>query len=433
MAPDEAVSATVHDLSHDGRGVADIGGKRVFVSGALPSERVLLSPRRRRRSFQEAELVDVVEPSIERVTPACEYFGVCGGCALQHLAYDAQVRFKQNVVAEALRRIAGIEPDVWRLPITGPQWGYRRRARLGVKFVTGKDRVLVGFRERAAPYVTDMGRCPVLAAPVGEALADLAAIIAGTTIRQRVPQAEVAIGENVSAIVLRVLDAPSAADIEAFRAFGRRHGIQIYLQPGGPGTVASIDAPAETLCYTLPEFGLRLEFEPTDFVQINAHVNAAMVSAAVELAGIEPVDRVLDLYCGLGNFSLPIARRAHAVLGIEGDAGLVARAARNAEINGIGNARFAAADLSLSDWRFFREQHDIVMLDPARTGAEAAVESMDRMGPRRVVYVSCHPATLARDACVLVRCGYRLTTAGILDMFPHTHHVEAIAVFDRAS
>lgn len=434
MTASEAIPASIRGMSHDGRGVADIGGKRVFVPGALPTERVLLRTSRRRRRYEEAELLSVVEGASERVVPACEYFGRCGGCALQHLAYDAQVRFKQGVVAEALARIAGIEPDVWLEPITGPQWRYRRRARLGVKFVRGKNRVLVGFRERAAPYVTDMNHCRVLAAPMDEALGDLADIIGASAIKDRIPQIEVAIGDDAGALVLRVLEPPRAEDRAAFSSFGARVGLDIYLQPGGPGTVVPISDPVRTLGYALEEFGLRFEFAPTDFIQINAAINAAMVGAAIRLAGAESGDRVLDLYCGLGNFSLPLALRSKEVVGVEGEGGLVARAARNAELNGIGNVKFLTADLNQSDWRFFREHWDIVILDPARTGAESAVASMSVMAPRRIVYVSCQPATLARDASVLARSeGYRLTKAGVLDMFPHTHHVEAIAVFERVN
>jgi len=432
MATEETEAARIRDLSHDGRGVADLGGRRVFVAGALPEEHVLLRTRRRRRRLQEAELVDIVEPAADRVVPECEYFGRCGGCALQHLAYPAQIRFKQSVVAEALARIGGLAPAEWLAPITGRQWGYRRRARLGVKFVPGKERVLVGFRERAAPYVTDMRHCSVLVPPLDGCLGELADVIGASSIKARLPQVEAAVGDGGGALVLRVLEAPSDADIAAFAAFGRRHDIDIYLQPGGPGSLRPLSEPPRPLWYRLDAWDVRIEFAPTDFIQINAEINAAMVAAAVEAAEVDSEDRVLDLYCGLGNFSLPLARRVAEVLGVEGDAGLVARAARNALANGIENARFLTADLAEADWPFFRERWDVVFLDPARTGAERAVASMDRMAPRRIVYVSCHPGTLARDAAVLVHeRGYTLTRARILDMFPHTHHVEAIAVFER--
>jgi len=425
------LNARIVDLAHDCEGVADVDGKRVFVPDALPGEIVEIKLRKRRRKLQEAELQRVVEPSPDRVSPECEYFGRCGGCALQHLAYPAQVEFKQRAVAQALTRIARVEPDEWLPAFAGKPWGYRRRARLGVKYVHGKERVLVGFRERAAPYITDMARCPVLASPLDGLLGPLAELIAGTSVRERLPQIEAAVGDDASALVLRVLDAPSAADVEAFAAFGARHDVDMYLQPGGPGTVVPIGR-ARPLRYSLAKLGVTLEFLPTDFVQVNAQVNEELVATAIELAQVRPADTVLDLYCGLGNFSLPFAQRARELLGVEGEAGLVARAVRNAAANGVENARFVTADLAQPDWSFFREPRDVVVLDPPRTGAEAAAAAMDRIAPRRIVYVSCHPATLARDAQVLVeRHGYRLRAVRVFDMFPHTHHVEALALFER--
>src|SRR5690606_3138661 len=359
-------------------------------------------------------------------------FGVCGGCVLQHLAPDAQVEAKQKAVAETLARIGNAVPDEWLAPITGPVWGYRRRARLGVKYVAGKERVLVGFRERAAPYVTDMARCPVLAPPVGPLLGELAELVGATSVRERVPQIEVAVGDSAAALVFRVLDTPTDADEALLRGFGRRHGIDMYLQPtGAAGNVVPLDSP-RTLEYALPAHGVVLEFAPTDFIQVNGAVNARMVDAAIELADVRADDRVLDLYCGLGNFSVPFARRAAEVLGVEGDAGLVARAARNAERNGIANARFVAADLAKPDWPFLSGDWSLVVLDPPRTGAEAPIASLVKSNARKLVYVSCHPATLARDARVLLESKrWRLRAARVLDMFPHTHHVEAMAVFER--
>ncbi len=432
--PSEAgpVEAEIVDLTHDGQGVADVEGRRVFVAGTLPSERVVIAPRRARRRFQEAELLRIVAPAADRVEPPCEYFGRCGGCALQHLAYDAQVRFKQRAVAEAFARIGGVEPARWLAPITGPEWRYRRRARLGVKFVEAKGRVLVGFRERAAPYITDMAHCPVLVEPMGSLIGELAEEIAQTSVARRLPQVETAVGDGAAAIVLRVLDAPRAEDRTRFEGFGARHDVDVYLQSGGPGTVAPLRPPARALDYRLEDFDVTLAFAPTDFIQINAAVNAQMVAAAIELAEPAPGDRVLDLYCGLGNFSLPFARSAGEVLGVEGEAGLVARAVRNAAANGIDNARFLAADLAEEGWPFYRERWDLVVLDPPRTGAAAPAAQIARLKPRRVVYVSCHPATLARDAKVLVAAGYELAAARVLDMFPHTHHVEAMALFELA-
>ena len=282
-----ALRAEIIDLTYDGRGVADLDGRRVFVPDALPGELVEIALGKRRRKLQEADLVRVLEPSPERVVPPCEYFGRCGGCVLQHLDDAAQVRFKQEVVAQAFSRIGRVEPREWLAPITGPTWRYRRRARLGVKFVQGKDRVLVGFRERAAPYITDMAHCPVLMPPLDNLLGELASSVGRSSVRQRLPQIETAVGDAASAIVLRVLDAPSSADEALFAEFGQRHGIDVYLQPGGPGTVVPLGGPPRTLDYSLQEFGITLRFAPTDFVQVNAPVNAQMVAAAVELAAVQ--------------------------------------------------------------------------------------------------------------------------------------------------
>jgi 23S rRNA (uracil1939-C5)-methyltransferase len=300
----------------------------------------------------------------------------------------------------------------------------------GVVDLDGR-RVLVGFRERSMPYITDMLRCPVLMPPIDGLLAELGELVEATSVRERLPQIEAAVADRAVALVFRVLDAPSEADRAAFAAFGAKHGIDMYLQPGGPGTVAPLGS-ASVLTYALPDFGLELEFAPTDFVQVNAAMNSELVATALRLADVQPADRVLDLYCGLGNFSLPLAQRARELTGVEGDAGLVARAVRNASRNGIANARFLTADLMQTDWGFLRESWDVVLLDPPRTGAEAPIAALRKTGPRRIVYVSCHPGTLARDAETLTADGaYRLRTVRVFDMFPHTHHVETVALFER--
>jgi 23S rRNA (uracil1939-C5)-methyltransferase len=431
---EESVAAEIIDLSHDGRGVGELAGRKIFVPGALPAEKVLLKTRKRRRRQAEVELVEIVEPAANRVEPPCPWFGTCGGCALQHLDYPAQVEFKERVLAEALSRIGKVEPDRFDAAITGRQWNYRRRARLGVKYVEGKGRVLVGFRERSAPFLTNMTACRILVQPMDRLPEVLSDALADSALRQRIPQAEIAVGDDGGAVVLRVLDPPGAADIEIFRSLASSLDVDVYLQTGGPDTIKPIGESPRQLAYTLEPDGLRIEFEPGDFIQINAEINQAMVNAAIAAAEIDAADRVLDLYCGLGNFSLPIAKRAAEVLGVEGAAPLVARAVSNANLNGIGNARFLTADLEQTDWPFLHEPWDLVFLDPARAGAEAAIAAMPTMHPRRIVYVSCHPGTLARDAGELVhRHGYRLKSVRALDMFPHTHHVEAIAVFERGS
>lgn len=428
-------TAEILSLDHDGRGVARIGGKAVFVDGALPGEEVVLQRTRRRRRHDEAELVEVLRPSPLRVTPRCPHFGTCGGCSLQHLEHGAQLAAKQQVVTEELARIGGVAPARWLEPLTGPAWSYRRRARLGCKYVDRKERVLVGFREKGSPLLADLRGCDVLAEPAGRLIEPLAGLVATLDLRRRVAQIEVAVADEVTALVLRVLDPPGAADLERLREFERSHGVALYLQTGGLETVAPLSPPAAPLRYALEGLAAGIEFAPTDFVQVNGELNRRMVAQALALLEPRPGDRALDLFCGLGNFSLPLAQRVAAVTGVEGDAALVARARANAARNGIGNAQFVAADLAgeagAADWA--RGPYDLVLLDPPRAGAREALGLVAAAGPRRVVYVSCHAGTLARDAGILVQQhGYRLAAAGIMDMFPHTSHVESIAVFEAA-
>jgi 23S rRNA (uracil1939-C5)-methyltransferase len=431
VAPEEA---DIVDLSHEGHGVAKPDGKAVFVADALPGERVVMKRVGRRRNYDEAVLERVLAASPDRVPAECPHFGVCGGCALQHLAPGAQLAFKQAQLLENLARLGSVQPERVLEPLRGPVWGYRRRARLGIKLVPRKGRVLVGFRERSAPYVADLHECRVLAPPAGSLMDPLAELVAGLSIASRVPQAEVAVTDDTCALVLRVLDEPSGDDLVKLRQFEAGHPVRLYLQPGGIDTVRPLREGLPPLEYALPTFGLRLEFEPTDFIQVNGALNEAMVGRAVELLELEPSHAVLDLFCGLGNFSLPLATRAREVVGIEGDAGLVARAAANARLNAIGNAGFLAADLaadsSAAAWA--GRPYDRVLLDPPRAGAREILPVVGRSGARRVVYISCHPGSLARDAGLLVReHGFRLQAAGVMDMFPHTTHVEAVAVFER--
>jgi 23S rRNA (uracil1939-C5)-methyltransferase len=423
----------VVSLAHDGRGVARVDGKTVFVDGALPGETVMAVPGRRHRRYDEAVLLEVLEPSPDRVEPRCAHFGVCGGCALQHLDPARQVEAKQAHVAEQFARVGQVEPGRWLEPLRGPIWGYRRRARLGAKYVIKKGRVLVGFRERAKPYVADVRACPVLADPLGPIVGELAGLVESLSIRERLPQFEVSVGERATALVARVLYEPSDADRQRMREFAAARGVEFYLQPGGLGTVAPLDAPATPLSYRLPEFDVEITFQPIDFIQVNAAINAQAVSLALEQLQLEAHHSVLDLFCGLGNFTLPIARHAGRVVGVEGEAGLVARARGNAVANGIDNAEFHVADLTTDpdDPPWARGGFDRVLLDPPRAGAAGAMPLIGRLRPGRIVYVSCHPASLARDAGILVNShGYRLAAAGVMDMFPHTSHVESIAVFE---
>ena len=427
--------AEIESLDHEGRGVARVGGKAVFIDGALAGESVRFQRIRRRRRYDVAEVVEVLRAAPERVTPRCPHFGVCGGCSLQHLDHPAQLAAKGQIVAEELERIGKVRPERWLSPLAGPLWSYRRRARLGAKFVDRKERVLVGFRERGSPLLADLRHCEVLAAPVGNLIVDLAALIEGLEIRRRVPQIEVAVAENVTALVLRVLDEPPAVDLAALRAFEARHGIALYLQPGGLETVAPLSPPAVPLRYELPGLPAGIEFAPTDFVQVNGELNRLMVARALELLEPRASDRALDLFCGLGNFSLPLAQRVAGVTGVEGDAGLVRRAEANAARNGIGNACFHVANLATEGLQaaWVKDIYDLVLLDPPRAGAREVLPVAARSRPRRIVYVSCHAGTFARDAGILVeQLGYKLVAAGIMDMFPHTSHVESIALFEPA-
>jgi len=428
----------VADLTHDAEGVvraSEIGGKTVFVAGALPGERVSFRRRSFHKSHDEAGLIEILETSPRRVTPRCAHFGVCGGCALQHLDPAAQIEAKQSELAANLERIGKVTPMEWLPPLLGPHWNYRRRARLSSRFVAKKDRSLVGFREKQGKYVADVRRCEVLAEPVASLVGALADLLTGMARRASIPQIEVALSDGEQVLVLRVLDALPDADLDKLREFERAQGLRILLQPGGLQTIVPLTPGPVDLHYRLDEFDVKLEFGPTDFVQVNAAINQAMVARAIELLEIGVSDRVLDLYCGLGNFTLPLARRAAAVVGVEGEAGLIARARANARLNGIANAEFHVADLSVapeSTIPWMRGGFDKVLLDPPRVGAREVLSAVAHLAPRRVVYISCHTGSLARDLGVLTHeMGFRLRAAGVLDMFPHTTHVESIAVLDR--
>jgi len=434
----EAETASIESMTHDGKGIAAISGKKVFVAGALEGEEVRFRRRKKKRNFDEAELLEVLSASPKRIEPRCAVFGICGGCSLQHVSDAEQRQIKQQALQDALERIGKVEPERWLPPIHDSPWNYRRRARLAVKDVAGKGRVLVGFRERHAPFLTDMSRCEVLAGPIDELLAPLSDLIGSLSVRRRLPQIEVAVAENATSLVFRVLDTPSDTDLLNFRGFGERHDIRIYLQTGGPDSISLLQpqGPLPPLSYSLPEYDIVIEFEATDFVQVNDAVNRRMVSTALELLDPGPEDQVLDLYCGIGNFSLPLARNCKRVLGVEGEQRLVARATANATHNDISNCEFRTADLSRIDGTesWIREDWTGLLMDPARSGALEVVRHIERIGPSKIVYVSCHPATLARDLDVLVaEYGYRLEAAGIIDMFPHTGHVESIALLSKSS
>jgi 23S rRNA (uracil1939-C5)-methyltransferase len=431
FAADVEETGVVVGLSHEGAGIVR-EGKTALVAGALPGETIRFRRWRRHRQYDEARLAAVLAPAADRVQPRCAHFEICGGCALQHLDAVSQLALKQQQLTENLERIARLRPQRWLAPIRSPAWGYRRRARLGVKYVPRKGRVLVGFRERASHLIAQLERCEVLAAPVGELITPLASLIGELSIREQLPQIEVAVGDQAAALVLRVLTAPSEADLGRLRAFEAQHGVRLFLQTGGIDTVRSLSEPAASLSYALPEAGIELEFTPTDFIQVNAQANRALVAAAGDLLELDAGADVLDLYCGLGNFSLALARRARSVVGVEGEAKLIERARANAHRNGIANAEFHQADLAAqdpSDAPWLKRTYSHLLLDPPRVGARELLPAIAGLAPRRLLYVSCHPGTLARDLGILVHeHGFELLAAGVVDMFAHTAHVESLAL-----
>ena len=432
--PTQPVRAEVEALTHDGRGVAHIEGKATFIDGALPGEEVMFTYTLQRKHYDEGVIRGVLRASPDRVAPACPHFGMCGGCSLQHLSADAQIRTKAGQLQDNLQRIGRLAPESWLPPLTGPHWGYRRKARLGVKYVIKKSSLLVGFREKKSAYLAELKRCDVLHPKVGANIMALRELIGGLDGYARIPQIEVAAGDDTVGLVFRHLDPLSEADLGRLHAFGETHAFLIYLQPGGPGTVRPLWPLNASLSYRLPAHEIEFEFLPTDFTQVNGDLNRAMIDHALGLLAPHPEDHVLDFFCGLGNFTLPLARRTAQVIGVEGDAALVARARDNARRNGIDNAVFHAADLSEPDapWPWAERRFDKILLDPPRTGALEVVKRLAALGAERIVYVSCNPATFARDAAGLVHGhGYRLARAGVMDMFPHTTHVECIALFLR--
>ncbi len=432
--PSTLIEAEIASLTHEGRGLTHVDGKAVFVDGALAGERVRFRYTRLQRRFDEGTVVEVLRPAPERVEPKCPHFGVCGGCRLQHLEATAQIHMKQASLADIFSRIGRVTPERWLAPLIAGHWGYRRKARLGVRHVLKKGRTLVGFRERGNAFLADLTSCEVLHPAVGERLVVLADMIAALSIRDQVPQIEMAMGDDVCVLVLRVMQPPSADDIAHLLAVAAREGFHLYLQDGGVETIHPLPGQAVELSYSLPGHGVHLVFEPHDFTQVNLELNRLMVDQALELLAIQPHESVLDLFCGLGNFTLPLAHRAATVVGVEGDAGLVARARANAALNGIETAQFYTANLDaeLDQQPWLNQRFQTALLDPPRTGALAVLDTLPRLGIERILYVSCNPATLARDADRLVNTlGYRFCAAGVMDMFPHTAHVESMALFER--
>jgi len=433
--PTEPVDVTITGLSHDGRGVAELKGKKLFVHGALPGEKVQVRLTANLRRYDEAETLKVLAASPQRVTPRCPHFGVCGGCALQHLDPAAQVLAKQDSLLQNLDRIGKVTPRRVLEPLSGLPWHYRRKARLSVRYVLKKERLLIGFRERKGRYVADMNECHILDQRVARLLPQLKSLIESLAARERIPQIEVACGDHVCALVFRHLDPLSFVDQDALVAFAREHSVAVLLQPGGPDSVRALEPAHVALNFALPEYGILLNFGPSDFIQINAALNGAMIHHALQLMQPQGSDRVLDLFCGLGNFTLPLARAAGDVVGVEGDAGLVEKARQNARQNGIENVTFHVADLTaeMKGAAWMDQRYDIVLLDPPRSGALELLPYLDATEARLLVYVSCHPASLARDAGMLVHHhGFSLEAGGVMDMFPHTGHIESIALFERS-
>ncbi len=428
------MEAEITDLSHNGRGVARVADKVVFIHGALPGETVRFKYTARQRQFDEGRVVDIVRPSADRVEPHCPHAETCNGCALQHLQPARQIEFKQKTLVDNLNRIGKVQAERLLEPLVGTQWAYRRKARLSVRWVEKKQRVLVGFREKDGRFVADCSGCPVLHPDIGERLSELSELIGSLSVYRRVPQLEIACGDQCSAIVVRHMDPLTADDIACLTGYMQASGLQIYLQAKGPDSVTPLQPGFPPLRFTLPEQGLVFEFGPLNFIQVNADLNRRMIARVLDIMQAGPQQRILDLFCGLGNFTLPLARHAGEVVGVEGDSALIALARHNAQLNDIQNVRYYAADLSEESDRptWLDTPYDQVLLDPPRAGAEFILPQVAATGAARIVYVSCHPASLARDAGLLVhQLGYRLTAAGVMDMFPHTGHVESIAVFEK--
>jgi 23S rRNA (uracil1939-C5)-methyltransferase len=423
----------IESLSHEGRGIAHLDEKVIFVSGALPGEKVLAGRVFSRAKFEEADVKEVLRASSNRISPKCAVFGICGGCSFQHLSSENQIEVKQEWLKDAFLQQAKIQPKNWIEPLKVEDWGYRRKARLGVRFVAKKDKVLVGFREKKSGWIANMDRCEVLHPSIGEHLQDLGICIEQLSIKSQVPQIEVAIAEQETVLILRHLEPMTEKDEQILLDCGVELDITWYLQSGGLDTVKPLDA-SVNLMYSHPQHDIEMAFLPTDFTQVNFKLNQKMVTLAIEMLDLNADDEVIDLFCGLGNFTLPMAKYAKYVIGVEGDSGLIQRAKENAQKNGIQNADFYKADLfkEVEGFEWFRgKKYNKALIDPARSGALEIVELLPKLGVERLVYVSCNPATLARDTAKLMEIGYKLDTAGVMDMFPQTAHVESIALFIR--
>ena len=425
----------ISDLLHDGRGVGRIDGKAVFVAGALPGETVRAKQTGRNSHFDEAQTIEVLVASPDRVLPACEHFGICSGCVLQHLHQDRQIAAKEHVLRENLARIGHVEAGNVLAPLVDVAWGYRRKGRFSVRYVEKKGRTVVGFRETNPRFVAEVTHCHTIVPELGSRVGELATLVDSLDGKRAIPQIEFIAGDGPVALIFRHLEPLVEADLGRLVAFAKDSGFAIFLQPGGSESVHPL-WPAEgvELAFGIPAFDLSLAFRPLDFIQVNAGLNQKMIARAMDLLDPQPGDRILDLFCGLGNFTLPLARKAGQVVGVEGDAGLVARARENAQRNSLDNVQFHAADLAgdLASEPWMKQGFNKLLIDPPRAGAAEVLGQMPLKGIERIVYVSCHPGSLARDAGFLVKeRGYTLKAAGAMDMFPQTAHVESIALFEK--
>ena len=441
----EIKHATIESLDQEGRGVAHVEGKTIFIDGALPNEKVTFQSHHIKASYEIANVVEVLKQSNQRVTPKCSHFGLCGGCKLQHLDFAAQVAAKQRLLENDLKHIGKVKPENMLPPLYGPTWGYRHKARLSVKYVEKKQRVLVGFNEKATRYVADMNSCEVLEPAVSALIAPLQQMILQLSIHDKIPQIELAVGESsansresaeVIVLIFRIMEALSDNDEVLLKAFADAHQVQVWTQTKGPDTIKPFyPVGGEPLQYSLPEFGLTYPFKPNEFTQVNPQINQVMIRRAMQLLAPKAGENIADFFCGIGNFTLPIARSGAQVLGLEGLANLVDRANESAALNQITNTKFGVADLFKMTPEALGSlgRFDKWLVDPPRDGAFELIKSLNETNsPQRIVYVSCNPATLARDAGVLVNeKGYTLNAAGVINMFPHTAHVESIALFVR--
>jgi 23S rRNA (uracil1939-C5)-methyltransferase len=430
------ITVDINSLSHEGRGIAHIQGKTTFVHGALADEKVICKITKYHRRYNEGKVIQVLEPSSYRTKPACAHFGICGGCSMQHIDMKYQIQLKQQTLLEQLKHFGCVEPEMLLPALSGNPWGYRGKARLGVRYVIKKEKLLVGFRESFSNYLADIETCAVLNPHIGNRINDLSSMIATLTQYDQIAQIEVAAGDKAIALIFRHMTPLPEVDLEKIRQFGQQHNFHIYLQPNPPERVHKIWPldQNERLTYTLADDNLEMQFHPLDFTQVNSEINPLMIKQAIQLLDLKSTDHVLDLFCGLGNFTLPIARKAEQVIGIEGSGEMVKRAEENANHNHIQNTAFYAANLmeSIESEPWLHKQYDKILLDPPRTGAKEIIALFPRLSAQKIVYVSCNPATLARDAKELVHTyGYRLKKAGVINMFPHTSHIEAMALFEK--